>query len=116
MKAVRSRLESFLSQAGTLVAEPGASSSVIVTDTPDVLGRIAAYLETENRALTRRVRLGFEGITLLHDDSAEAGNDWSLVLFRPQFAAATSIPGDPLAEAAMLGDNLNPGSVAGTRA
>src|SRR3546814_858039 len=35
MKAVRARLEPFLSQAGTLVAEPGASSSVIVTDTPD---------------------------------------------------------------------------------
>src|SRR3546814_7313368 len=62
---IRARIEPFLSRAGVLVAESGASASIVVTDTPDVLNRIALYLERENRALTRRVRLVFEELTVV---------------------------------------------------
>ncbi|HUH86634.1 MAG TPA: hypothetical protein VL003_01105, partial [Pusillimonas sp.] len=44
MEVVRRRIEPFLSQAGIVVAEPGASSTVVVTDTPEVLQHIAKYL------------------------------------------------------------------------
>lgn len=116
MKAIRARLEPFLSQAGVLVAEPGASSLVVVTDTPEVLGRIAAYLETENKALTRRVRLVFEEITLLTEDSAEAGIDWSVVFSSAQVAAALSIAGAPISEAGMLGASVQSGPFEGSEA
>src|SRR5690606_16726431 len=65
---LRARIEPFLSRAGVVVAEPGASSSIVVTDTPEVLNRIALYLEQENRALTRRVRLVFEELTVAVQD------------------------------------------------
>lgn len=79
MQVVRQRIEPFLSQAGLVVAEPGASSTVVVTDTPEVLERIAHYLEHENRSLTRRIRLIVDEITLATNESAEAGLDWNLV-------------------------------------
>ncbi|GAB2910548.1 hypothetical protein LSG25_04290 [Paralcaligenes sp. KSB-10] len=116
LAVVRSRIEPFLSQAGTLVAEPGASSSVVVTDTPDVLQQIARYLDQENRSLTRRVRLVFEEITLITRDAAEAGLDWNLVFSSAKVAAAMAIPGSNLVESASLGLGLNQGSFKGSEA
>lgn len=109
LAVVRARIEPFLSRAGLLVAESGASSSIVVTDTPDVLSRIAQYLEQENRALTRRVRLVFEELTVAVQDSAEAGLDWNLVFSSAKVAAAMSMPGSSLAEAGALGIGLNEG-------
>src|SRR5690554_3749936 len=54
---VRARIEPFLTRSGVLVAQPGASASIVVTDTPQVLENIAAYIDYENKILTRRVRL-----------------------------------------------------------
>ncbi|UYO92375.1 hypothetical protein [Pollutimonas sp. M17] len=106
---LRARIEPFLSRAGVVVAEPGASSSIVVTDTPEVLNRIALYLEQENRALTRRVRLVFEELTVAVQDSAEAGLDWNLVFTSAKVAAAISMPGSGVAEAGALGIGLNEG-------
>src|SRR5690606_16185126 len=90
---VRARIEPFLTLSGVLVAEPGASASIVVTDTPEALQRIGAYLEQENRALTRRVRLVFEELTVVVQDSAEAGLDWNLVFSSAKLAAAMVVPG-----------------------
>jgi len=109
LKVVRARLEPFLSQAGLLVAEPGSGSSIVVTDTPDVLHNIAQYLDAENRALTRRVRLIFEEITLISRDTAEAGLDWNLIFASARVAAAVAIPGSTLGESASLSVGLNEG-------
>jgi type IVB pilus formation R64 PilN family outer membrane protein len=116
LEVIKQRIEPFLSQAGILVAEPGASSSVVVTDTPEVLQKIALYLEQENRALTRRVRLVFEEITLATRDAAEAGLDWSVVFSSAKIAAAAAMPGSSLAEAASLGLGLNEGPFGGSEA
>ncbi|MDN5844126.1 MAG: hypothetical protein L0H54_11865 [Alcaligenaceae bacterium] len=93
MKTVRARIEPFLTRAGVLVVEPGASSSIVVTDTPEVLQRIAQYLDQENRALTRRVRLVFEEITVSMEDRAEVSLDWNLVFSSARIAAALAVPG-----------------------
>ncbi len=109
LAVVRARIEPFLSRAGVLVAESGASSSIVVTDTPDVLQRIGHYLEQENRALTRRVRLVFEELSVAVNDSAEAGLDWNLVFSSAKAAAAMTMPGSTLADAANLTLGLNQG-------
>ncbi|HEY9279499.1 MAG TPA: hypothetical protein VIP51_05435 [Eoetvoesiella sp.] len=116
LEVIRLRIEPFLSQAGVLVAESGGSSSIVVTDTPDVLQRISQYLDNENRALTRRVRLVFEEVTLLTREEAEAGLDWNLVFSSAKIAATASIPGSSLAEAASLGIGLNEGGFGGSDA
>lgn len=116
LAVVRARIEPFLTRAGVLVAEAGASSSIIVTDTPDVLRRIGLYLEQENRALTRRVRLIFEEVTVAVDDSAQAGLDWNLVFSSAKVAAAMTMPGGGLAEMGSLGLGLKEGGFAGSEA
>lgn len=117
MKTVRARIEPFLSRSGLLVAEPGASSSIVVTDTPDVLDRIAQYIEYENRAMTRRVRLIFEEITVSISDHAEAGLDWNLVFSSARMAAALAMPGAEAGRVAgSLGVGVSQGPFAGSEA
>ncbi len=114
LAVVRARIEPFLSRAGVLVAEPGASSAIIVTDTPEVLQGIGQYLERENRALTRRVRLVFEELTVSINDNAEAGLDWNLVFSSAKAAAAMAMPGSSVADAASLSLGLNQGPFQGS--
>src|SRR5690606_25461187 len=79
MASLRARIEAFLSRAGVMSTAPDTGASIVVTDTPEVLNRIAVYLEQENRALTRRVRLVFEELVVQAHDNAEAGLNWELI-------------------------------------
>jgi len=88
--AIKQRLEPFLTRAAIIAAQPGASTSIVVTDTPEVLKEIAQYLEKENRILTRRVRLIFEEITLVTHRDAEFGLDWDTIWEQGKLAASLS--------------------------
>lgn len=99
MESLRLRVEAFLSRSGQVVAVPGASASLVVTDTPEVLQRIARYLERENRVLTRRVRILFEELTLAVDEQAELGIDWQAI-FTHARGIATLEAGGALDQAA----------------
>ncbi|MGB3424878.1 MAG: hypothetical protein WBF84_08215 [Castellaniella sp.] len=116
MKTVRARIEPFLSRAGVLSAESGAGTSVVVTDTPDVLDRIAQYLERENRALTRRVRLVFEELTVAFSEQAQAGIDWNLIFSGARLAAGLAVPALSGATGGQLGVNIVQGSFSGSEA
>lgn len=93
LEAVRDRIEPFLTRAGIIAAAPGAGASVVVTDTRDALEQVARFLEHENRALTRRVRLVFEEITVIAKDRARAGIDWNVVYASARAAASAAIGG-----------------------
>ena len=116
MKTVRARIEPFLSRAGVLVAEAGAGASVVVTDTPDVLDRIAAYLDRENRALTRRVRLVFEELTVALSEQAHASIDWNLVFSSARLAAGLAVPALAGATGGQLGLEIAQGPFSGSEA
>lgn len=88
--AIQQRLEPFLTRAAMIAAQPGASTSIVITDTPDVLAEVARYLERENRILTRRVRLIFEEITLVTHDDAELGLDWDSLWEQGKVAVSLS--------------------------
>jgi type IVB pilus formation R64 PilN family outer membrane protein len=77
---IRQRIEPFMTRAGTIAAQPGGLSSVVVTDTPAVLDAIAAYLDSVNRTMTQRVRLVFEEMTVTRTQAHEQGIDWSLAV------------------------------------
>ncbi|KAB0594813.1 hypothetical protein [Castellaniella defragrans] len=116
MKTIRARIEPFLSRAGVLVAEPGAGASVVVTDTPDVLDRIARYLDRENRALTRRVRLIFEELTVALSEQAQAGIDWNLVFSGARLAAGLAVPALGGGTGGQLGVDIVRGPFSGSEA
>ena len=92
LEAIKLRLEPFLTRAGVMAAQPGALSSVIVTDTPDALQAIGRFIERENRTLTRRIRLIFEEISLQTHETLEFGLDWEALFTQGSFAAALSAP------------------------
>ncbi len=95
MEAVKSRLEPFLSRAAVVAAQPGASSSVVITDIPEALAEISTYLERENRILTKRIRLIFEEITITTHEDSELGLDWETVFAHGKLAAG--LAGSPAA-------------------
>lgn len=99
--AIKQRLEPFLTRSAIIAAQPGASTSIVVTDTPEVLDAISRYLEKENRILTRRVRLIFEEITLVTHQDAEFGLDWDSLWENGKIAAslASNLVGVPIAGA-----------------
>jgi len=115
-QAVRSRLEPFLTRSGVIAQAEGGGTSLVVTDTPAVLDRIAAFIERENRALTRRVRLLFEEITVAARDTAEGGIDWSAVYDSLRGAVSASVPGQAGTDAALLGLSLSSGPFRQSRA
>lgn len=92
MDAIRARIEPLLTRAGVVVAARGASSTVVVTDVPESLDAVSRLIERENRALTRRVRLVFEEITLSRHENLELGVDWDLAMRTGAVAAALSSP------------------------
>ncbi|WP_233235264.1 hypothetical protein [Bordetella sp. LUAb4] len=100
LAALRERLEPFLTRAGVLAAVPGAAASIIVTDTPEALDRVARFLDGENRALTRRIRLVFEEITIVMQDQARSGIDWSAVFTSARAALSANAPSASLAAGA----------------
>ncbi|CAM4326576.1 hypothetical protein [Kerstersia similis] len=79
MAALKARIEPMLTRAGTLAAVSGGGQSIVVTDTPEALDRVARFLDQENRALTRRIKLVFEEVTLELDDEHQQGVDWTLL-------------------------------------
>src|SRR5690606_18121105 len=91
--------------------------SIVVTDTPDVLQKIAMYLDQENRALTRRVRLLFEELTVAMQDGLEVGVDWNLVFSSAKVAATLLSPAaGTSADAGGLGISLTDGPFSGSEA
>ncbi|WP_454690886.1 hypothetical protein [Achromobacter aloeverae] len=112
LSALRQRLEPFLTRAGVLAAVPGAAASIIVTDTPEALDRVARFLDGENRALTRRIRLVFEEITIVMRDQARTGIDWSAVFTSARAAISATSPSAALAAGAadaLAGSRLHAG-------
>lgn len=75
---LRDQVQGFLTRSGLLtMSEEG--SSLVVTDTPVALERVAAHIAQENARAGRRVRLLFEEVTLLMHDKAEGAIDWRLL-------------------------------------
>lgn len=114
LETIRKRIEPFLSRAGVVVAEPGSAAMLVVTDTPEILRRVAGFIERENRAMTRRVRLLFEELTVLVKDEASAAIDWNIVFSNASLAASAGMVGSVPAEAASLGLGVSGGHFMGS--
>lgn len=116
MDVIRARIEPFLTQAGVLIAQSGASHSIVVTDTPEVLEEVARYIERENQVMTRRVRLVFEEVTLATRDGSQASLDWDVIFSSARMAARAAMGGTSLVDAGMVTAELARGPFAGSEA
>lgn len=55
------------------------SQTLIVTDTPSNMQKIASFVDEQNRIMSRRVRVVLEVIEVVDKDTSEMGLDWNLV-------------------------------------
>lgn len=116
LEIIKKRIEAFLTVSGTVIAEAGAGNLVIVNDTPEVLDQVADYLKRENRMATRRVRILFEELTLLVDDTTELAVDWDVLLKRAATSWQASHVTDPLGAGGSIAGRQMQGSTAGSMA
>lgn len=116
MQTVYAKLEPFLTQSGLIVAQTGSDSSVVITDTPEVLERIADYIQSINKSLTRRVRLVFEELTVALNEKDHASIDWNLVFSGATVAAAGAMPALAGETSASLGLGIVRDKFAGSEA
>ncbi len=110
LAAVVSKVSQFLTRAGVIKSADGASNTIVVTDTKEAQDRIAEFLESENRQMTRRVRLVFEEITVQRDRLNQGSVDWKILfnsLGRENQASALGVGG-------MLDAAQAPGSIGAT--
>lgn len=75
---LQSAIQSMLSRYGSSVSSP-ATGSISVTDTPDVLERVAAFMTQQNRSLSRQVLLNVTVLSVSLKAGDAYGIDWSLV-------------------------------------
>jgi type IVB pilus formation R64 PilN family outer membrane protein len=113
---LRANLMPFLTRSGVLADAVDGATSLVVTDTPEALERVARYLERENKALTRRVRLVFEEITVIANDSASGGIDWNAVYAAAGATARLALPGAGAAGEGMLETAVGKGPFQGSQA
>jgi type IVB pilus formation R64 PilN family outer membrane protein len=86
---MRTTIEALLTQGGRATVS-GDDQTVVVTDTPEALARVAAYIEQANRAQARSVRLVVEAIEVVAKDNQDLGVDWNLVYSSLTSGAAAS--------------------------
>jgi type IVB pilus formation R64 PilN family outer membrane protein len=75
---IESAIKVMLSSYGKVLASP-ATGSITVVDTPDSLDRIAAYIEGENKALSRQIAINVTVLSVSLSRSDEYGINWSAV-------------------------------------
>jgi type IVB pilus formation R64 PilN family outer membrane protein len=69
---------SMLSPHGKVVGSP-ATGSLTVVDTPDVLARVAQFIDSENKVLARQVMLNVTVLAVTLSEGEHYGIDWNLV-------------------------------------
>ncbi|HEY0846347.1 MAG TPA: PilN family type IVB pilus formation outer membrane protein [Noviherbaspirillum sp.] len=76
--SVLASIRSMLSPEGRAVSSP-ATGTISVTDTPDSLERVAAFVEAQNRSLARQVMVNVTVLAVTVTDAENYGINWNLV-------------------------------------
>jgi type IVB pilus formation R64 PilN family outer membrane protein len=71
-------ITAMLSTYGKVVSSP-ATGSITVSDTPDILDRVAQYIDTENQSLSRQVMVNVTVLSVNTADLDNYGINWNLV-------------------------------------
>lgn len=89
--ALRASMEVRMTRAGLGPIISPETGTVVITDTPEALNSIQAYLDRENRLFSRRVDLVFEAVQVRVRDNGSAGFNWSAVYSRVHDAVTSTL-------------------------
>ncbi|NRR33758.1 PilN family type IVB pilus formation outer membrane protein [Oxalobacteraceae bacterium] len=76
--SIEKSVGAMLSPYGRVVASP-ATGAITVVDTPDTLEQVAAFIEAENKSLSRQVVINVTVLSVNLADADEYGINWDLV-------------------------------------
>lgn len=76
--SIHSTIQSMLSPYGNAVSSP-ATGSITVTDTPDVLDRVASFMEEQNRILSKQVLINVTVLSVDLTAQDSYGINWTAV-------------------------------------
>jgi len=76
--SIESAVRTMLSPYGRVSASPG-TGAITVVDTPENLDRISAYIDSENKTLSRQVVVNVTVLSVSLSDNDEYGINWNLV-------------------------------------
>jgi type IVB pilus formation R64 PilN family outer membrane protein len=71
-------VHAMLSLHGKVVSSP-ATGTMTVVDTPDTLDRVAQFIESENKSLSRQITINVSVLSVTLDDADNYGINWNLV-------------------------------------
>lgn len=84
-------INALLTVAGTATLNQ-ESQTLVVTDTAQALNRVAAYVDNQNKQMSRRVRVVIEQITVTTKDNDDYGIDWNVIYAAASKGAAIVSP------------------------
>lgn len=93
---IQKTIENMLTPAFGRSAISPSTGTVTVTDRPEVLDRIASYLESENQRITRQVLLNVKVLAVTVNDGDSMGINWDMVyrsLDRYGIGLSSAFPG-----------------------
>lgn len=76
--SIEKTVQAMLSSYGKVVASP-ATGTITVVDTPDSLDRVATFIESENKSLSRQVMLNVTVLAVTLEKSNTFGIQWDMV-------------------------------------
>lgn len=78
LKDIEKTLQTMITANLGRISISASTGTVTATDRPDVLRRVKAYLESENKRLTRQVLLKVKVLSVSLSDSDSAGLNWDM--------------------------------------
>ncbi|UEP32611.1 MULTISPECIES: PilN family type IVB pilus formation outer membrane protein [unclassified Burkholderia] len=76
--SLRASIQAMLSHYGHVVSSP-ATGSITVTDTPDVLDRVAAFMRAQNASLSKQVLINVTVLSVAQSAQDSYGINWTAV-------------------------------------
>mgnify|MGYP001026050873 FL=1 len=76
--SIEEAIKVMLSPYGKVLASP-ATGSITVVDTPDSLDRIATYIDSENKSLSRQIAINVTVLSVTLRDTDQYGINWTAV-------------------------------------
>ncbi|MFC0402782.1 PilN family type IVB pilus formation outer membrane protein [Paraburkholderia rhizosphaerae] len=76
--SLRASIQAMLSQYGSVVSSP-ATGSMTVTDTPDVLDRVASFMDEQNATMSRQVLINVTVLSVTQSAQDSYGINWNVV-------------------------------------
>jgi type IVB pilus formation R64 PilN family outer membrane protein len=114
-KGLESAVKQMLSTSGSVIASP-STGTITITDTPDVVASVAAFLREQNESLSRLVSVNVRVLSVQLKDGASRGINWDAVYDKVNasntLSLRTSFPG----AGTLILSNRSDGPLNGTKA